>query len=155
MYQSGATVDDGRGRRQVESEWDRLKAASDGFRREQPKLADINVGSMFHASVPPRNRHVAFLEEIAAFVGSHAGELTDQDLEYWPPSFSTPLMRTYLRTLYLRKGPFAEWFSNLAGGFVARPDHTIAQIDHHEYCKATGSGRSSPSISAPCLRSAV
>jgi hypothetical protein len=39
MYQSGATVEDGRGRRQVESEWDRLKAAADpvAYRMYLPK----------------------------------------------------------------------------------------------------------------------
>jgi hypothetical protein len=54
MYQSGDTVEDGRGRRQVESEWDRLKAAADAFRRDRPELVDVNVGLMFHGSVPPR-----------------------------------------------------------------------------------------------------
>jgi len=103
MYQSGATVEDGRGRRQVESEWDRLKAAGDAFRRDRPDLADVNVGLMFRASVPPPRQHAAFLEEIAAFVRGHASKLNDKDLECWPLSFSTPLMQTYLRTLYLRK----------------------------------------------------
>jgi hypothetical protein len=128
MYQSGATVEDGRGRRQVESEWDQLKAAGDAFRRNRPELADVNVGLTFRASVPPRRQHAAFLEEIAAFVRGHASKLNDQDLECWPPSFSTPLMQTYLRTLYLRKDRFAEWYTNLTGGYVAQPDQTIAQI---------------------------
>jgi hypothetical protein len=83
---------------------------------------------MFRASVPPRRLHAAFLEEIATFVRSYAAKLQDQDLECWPPSFSTPLMQTYLRTLFLRKDRFAEWYTNLTGGFIARPDHTIAQI---------------------------
>jgi len=128
MYQSGATVEDGRGRRQVESEWDRLKAAGEAFRRDRPDLADVKVGLMFRASVPPPRQHAAFLEEIAAFVRGHASKLNDKDLECWPLSFSTPLMQTYLRTLYLRKDRFAEWYTNLTGGFVARPDQTIAQI---------------------------
>jgi hypothetical protein len=50
------------------------------------------------------------------------------DLTFGPPSFTTPLMRTFLRTLYLRADQFAEWYSNLAGGYVARPDYTIAAI---------------------------
>jgi hypothetical protein len=127
-YQSGATVEDGRGRRQVESEWDRLKAAAAAFRRDRPELADVNVGLMFHASVPPRRQHTALLEEIAVFVRGYAGKLNEHDLECWSPSFSTPLMQTYLRTLYLRKDRFAEWYTNLTGGYVARPDQTIADI---------------------------
>jgi hypothetical protein len=128
MYRSGATVEGGGERRQVESEWDLLKRASDSFRAQHPELRDVNVGLMFIGSVPPRRRHAAFMEEIAAFVREQAEELLSEDLKFWPPSFSTPLMRAHLRTLYLRKGPFAEWYSNLAGGFVARPDHSIAAI---------------------------
>ena len=30
--------------------------------------------------------------------------------------------------MYLRKGRFAEWYANLTGGWVARPDQTLAQI---------------------------
>jgi hypothetical protein len=37
-------------------------------------------------------------------------------------------MRAYLRTLYLRIDQHSVWHSNLAGGFVARPDATIAAI---------------------------
>jgi hypothetical protein len=37
-------------------------------------------------------------------------------------------MQNYLRTLYLRKDPYAEWYTSLAGGFVARPGPTIAGI---------------------------
>jgi hypothetical protein len=54
--------------------------------------------------------------------------MTSQDVTYWPHEFSAPLMRTYLRTLYLRVDRFAVWYSNLAGGAVARPDSTIAHI---------------------------
>jgi hypothetical protein len=128
MFQSGATVEGGRDRRQVESEWDILKRASDTFRSERPELRDINVGLMFIGSVPPRRHHADFMAEIAAFVRDHAGELASEDRTFWPPNFSTPLMRAYLRTLYLRTGPFAEWYSNLLGGFIARPDYTIASI---------------------------
>jgi hypothetical protein len=127
-YRSGATVEDGTGRRAVESEWDRLKVASDQFRSEHPELHNINVGLMFSGSVPPRRQHAAFMEEIATFIRGHADELKSHDTEYWPPSFSTPLMCSYLRTLYLRRDRFAVWHSNLAGGFIARPDFTIADI---------------------------
>src|SRR4051812_22385005 len=68
MYRSGATVDDGTGRRQVESEWELLKAASDRYRSEHPELHGINVGLMFAASVPPRKQHAEFMAEVAAFV---------------------------------------------------------------------------------------
>jgi hypothetical protein len=37
-------------------------------------------------------------------------------------------MQTYLRTLYLRRDQYAQWYSNLAGGFVATPGPTIAAI---------------------------
>jgi hypothetical protein len=116
------------GRRLVENEWELLKAASDRFRSEHPELRDINVGLMFAASVPPRKQHAEFMAEIAAFVRDHASELSSQNLTFWPPSFAAPLMCAFLRTLYLRTDRFAEWHSNLAGGYVARPDQTIAAI---------------------------
>jgi hypothetical protein len=128
MYRSGATVEDGTGRRQVENEWELLKVASDRFRGDHPDFRDINVGLMFAASVPPRRQHAEFIAEIAAFVRDHATELSSNDLTFWPPSFASPLMRTFLRTLYLRTDRFAEWHSNLAGGYVARPDQAIAAI---------------------------
>ena len=84
------------------------------------------------ASVPPRRQHATFLEEIAAFVRGHASMLNGQDLECWPPSFSTPLMQTYLRTLYLRKDRFAEWYINLTSGYVTQPDQTP-----HAYWRGT------------------
>jgi hypothetical protein len=128
MYRSGATVEDGTGRRQVENEWELLKVASDRFRGDHPDFRDINVGLMFAASVPPRRQHAEFIAEIAAFVRDHATELSSNDLTFWPLSFASPLMRTFLRTLYLRTDRFAEWHSNLAGGYVARPDQAIAAI---------------------------
>jgi hypothetical protein len=91
MYRSGAAVEDGTGRRLAENEWELLKTASDRFRNEHPELRDINVGLMFTASVPPRKQHAEFIAEIAAFVRDHAGELSSQDLTFWPPSFTAPL----------------------------------------------------------------
>lgn len=128
MYRSGATVEDGTGRRQVENEWELLKTASARFRDEHSELRDVNVGLMFTASVPPRRQHAEFIAEISSFVRDYAGELSSRDLAFWPASFTAPLMRTFLRTLYLRTDRFAEWYSNLAGGYVARPDQTIADI---------------------------
>jgi hypothetical protein len=127
-YQSGATVDGGTERRKVESEWDLLQRASETFRGAHPEFREINVGLMFSGSVPPRRQHAKFMEEIAAFIHDHAADLTSDDSTFWPPSFSTPLMRAYLRTLYLRVDQYAVWHSNLSGGFVARPDATIADI---------------------------
>jgi hypothetical protein len=127
-YSSGATVEGGMKRRQVESEWDILQRASETFRGQRPELAEINVRLMFRGAVPPRRQHAAFMEEIAAFVRDHATELTAEDRGYWTPVFSTPLMREYLSALYLRTDQFAVWYSNFAGGFVARPDATIAEI---------------------------
>ena len=102
-----------------------LKAASDAFRSQHSDLRNINVGLMFKDTVPPRRQHAAFLEEIASFVRGRAAELTSHDLECWPPSFPTPLMRAFLCTLYIRQDPFAEWHSNLAAGYVGLPgaDH--------------------------------
>ena len=127
-YQSGATVDGGTARRKVESEWDLLQRASETFRDARPELRDINVGLMFSGPVPPRRQHAKFMEEIAAFVRDHAANLTSKESTFWLPSFSTPLMRDHLRTLYLRVDKYAVWHSNIAGGFVARPDATIADI---------------------------
>lgn len=127
VYSSGATVDDGTERRPVESEWERLKAAADAFRAQNSDLRDFNIGLMFKGMVPPRKQHAAFIDEIAAFARSRVAELSSERT-YWPPSFASPLMQTYLRTLYLRLDPYAEWYSNLAGGYIARPGPTIAAI---------------------------
>ena len=121
MYSSGDVVDDGHGRRQVESEWDKLESVSKAFRAAQPKLRDINVNLMFSGAVPPQRQHTDFMEEIAAFIGAHRHELRSEDTAYWPWNFSTPLMTAHLRALYLRVEPFAVWHSNLTAGFVATP----------------------------------
>jgi hypothetical protein len=128
MYRSGDTVEDGMGRRQVENEWELLKVAADRFRDENPEFRDINVGLMFTASAPPQKQHAEFIEEIAAFARNHASELSSRSRTFWPASFTAPLMRRFLRTLFLRKDQFAEWHSNLVAGYVARPDQTIAAI---------------------------
>jgi hypothetical protein len=127
VYNSGAMVEDGTERRPVESEWERLKTAADTFRAQNPDLRDISIGLMFKGMVPPRREHAAFIDEIASFARGVA-ELSPQDRTYWPPSFPSPLMQSYLRTLYLRKDPYADWYSDLAGGYVARPGPAIAAI---------------------------
>ncbi len=122
------TVDGGTGRRKVESEWDILQRASETFRSERPELRNINVGLMFSGPVPSRRQHVEFMEEIAAFIRDHAADLTSKDKTYWPPDFSSILMRAYLRSLYLRVDEYAVWHSKIAGRYVAMPDGTIAAI---------------------------
>jgi hypothetical protein len=128
MYRSGDTVEGGTGRRQVENEWELLKAASDRFRSQKPEFRDINVGLMFSGPVPSRKQHAAFIDEVAAFIRAHDKELSSTGVTFWPQSFTAPLMRSFLRALDLRTGPYAEWHSNLAAGYVARPDQTIAAI---------------------------
>jgi hypothetical protein len=61
-------------------------------------------------------------------VRRRAAELPTEGRAYWPPDFPSPLMQTYLRTLYLRMDRYAEWYSNLAGGYVATPGPAIAAI---------------------------
>jgi hypothetical protein len=100
----------------------------DHFRSQHPEFRDINVGLMFAASVLPRRLRVDFISEIATFVRHHADELSADNITFWPHCFSGALMRKYLRTLYIRKDRFAEWYSNLMGGYVAKPDDTIDAI---------------------------
>jgi hypothetical protein len=119
MYSSGDVVVGGHGRRQVESECDKLKLASEAYCAARPELRDINVNLIFSGAVPPQRQHSDFMEEIAAFIRANRRELKTDDTEYWPPSFSAPLMSTYLQALYLRVDPFAHWNSNMTAGFVA------------------------------------
>jgi hypothetical protein len=127
-YRSGATVGGSTELRVVESEWERFKAASDEFRAKHADLRDVNVGLMFKTIVPPRRQHATFLAEVASFVRERAAMLSSADRTYWPQDFASPLMREYVSTLYLRVDRYAEWHSNLAGGYVARPDETISAI---------------------------
>ncbi len=120
MYSSGDVIDGRYPLRAVESEWDKLKRASDDFRAGRRELRDINVGLMFQGAVPPQRLHAQFMQEIADFVGAHRHELQSHDIDYWPESFSsTPLMREYLHKLDLRECEFATWHSNTSAGFVA------------------------------------
>ncbi len=128
MYRSGDVIENGTGRRQVENEWELLKGAANGFREANPKFRDVGVGLMFAGPVPPERQHAEFIAEIAAFTGEHAAELSSKNLTFWPQSFTTPLMRKFLRTLFLRHDRYAEWYSSLAFGYVARPGQVIADI---------------------------
>jgi hypothetical protein len=118
-YDSGEVIEGRHGRRQVESEWDKFKLASDAFRAAEPDLKDVNAILYFSGSVPPHREHTDFLNEIAAFIRAHRQELTNKDTDYDPRHFSTPLMRAHLQVLYLRTCPYAEWKANLDAGFVA------------------------------------
>jgi hypothetical protein len=129
MYRSGDTVEGGTERRQAEAEWAKLLSASNALRSARPELRDVNVGLMFKGPVPPRRLHAEFVEEIAAFARGHRDELKTSDTDYWERDFSTPLMRDYLQTLYLRTDQYAVWHTNLAAGFVATPvTSTVAQV---------------------------
>jgi hypothetical protein len=128
MYRSGATVEGGHVRRAVETEWDILKRASDDMRRARPEMRDISVGLMFKGAIPPRKQHEAFIQEIIAFVRERDSELTRRSADYWPQTFSAPLMRDHLRTVYLRRDQYAEWYSDITAGYVSRPDASIAAI---------------------------
>jgi hypothetical protein len=106
-------------RRQVESEWDKLKRASDAFRTEAADIKDVNAIFYFNWLVPPQRQHTTFMNEVADFIRAHQHELTTVDTEYDQRQFSTPLMRTYLQVLYLRNCPYSEWKTSLDAGFVA------------------------------------
>jgi hypothetical protein len=52
-YDSGEMIEGKHGRRQVESEWDKIKLASEAFRAIEPDLKDVNAILFFSGSVPP------------------------------------------------------------------------------------------------------
>ncbi len=128
MYRSRDVIEGGTGRRQVENEWELLKAAVDGYREANPEFRNVSVGLMFAGPVPPKRQHAEFIAEIAAFASKYARELSSEDLTFWPQSFTSPLMRQFLRTLFLRHDQYAEWYSSVAFGYVARPGQIIADI---------------------------
>jgi hypothetical protein len=136
MYSSTDTVDGRYERRQVEGEWDKLRSAARAFCATRPDLRDINIILFFCGALPPQPQHIAFIEEIAAFVAIHRHELRleehaprSKEIEYWPQNFSTPLMAAYLQMLCIRVDRFADWTSNITAGFVATPaTSTIAEI---------------------------
>ena len=128
MYQSGTTVGASLGRRQVESEWEILQRSSRAFQVAQSDIARVNVGLMFRGAVPGRKEQQIFMEEIATFIRSHASEVGVQGRDFWPHQFTSPLMHKYLRTLQLREGEWAEWYSNISFGYVAIPDSTLTAI---------------------------
>jgi hypothetical protein len=96
--------------------------------RANPEFRNISVGLMFAGSVPSKRRHAEFIAEIAAFASEHESELSSDSQTFWPQSFTSPLMRQFLRTLFLRHDQYAEWHSSVAFGYVARPGQIIADI---------------------------
>jgi hypothetical protein len=127
-YSSGAVVEGGAELRKVENEWELLKQASTRFRAASPEFREVNVLLIFNGPVPPKRQHQALIDEIASFVSEHRDASTWESVAFWWHDFTAPLMRGYLRTLYLRNDRNAEWSSNVSAGFIARPDHMIAAI---------------------------
>jgi hypothetical protein len=83
---------------------------------------------MFNDVVPARREHQEFMQEVAAFIRSRVNEITSETRAFWSQQFISPLMKKYLRTLNLRTSEFAEWYSSITAGWVARPDSTLAGI---------------------------
>jgi len=98
-----------------------LKAAAQEFWSQHDDLRAVNVGVTFKGRVPRPRDYRAFIEEVAAFVRQHSGELQQKNKNFFP-SASSPLMHRYLAQLVLRTDSHAEWYSNFSGGWVARPN---------------------------------
>jgi hypothetical protein len=122
-YRSEDIIDGTVKRRAAESEWDQLKAAAQKFWSQYDDLRNVNVGVMFKEGVPRRRDHCAFIQEVAAVVRHHLAKLRPEKQNFGP-SASSPLMYHYLERLVLRTGPYAEWYSNLSFGYLARPSES-------------------------------
>jgi len=122
-FQRSEDIIDGIKRRAAESEWELLKAAAQTFWSQHNDLRAVNVGVMFKGRVPRRGDHRAFIEEVAAFVRQHLGQLRPEKQNFFP-SASFPLMYRHLDRLVLRTAPYAEWYSNLSFGYLARPNES-------------------------------
>jgi hypothetical protein len=128
MCQSGTMVGAGFRRRQAESASEGLLLASREFRAAQADIRNVNAGLMFNDVVPARKEQQEFIEELAAFIRSRINEIRSDTTAFWSRQFTSPLMKKYLRTLNLRTCEFAEWYSSIDSGWVARPDSTLADI---------------------------
>jgi hypothetical protein len=42
---------------------------------------------------------LGFIKEVAVFIAAHRHELRSEDVDYWPPTISIPLMSQYLQVL--------------------------------------------------------
>jgi hypothetical protein len=122
LYRSEDIID-GIKRRAAESEWELLKKAAQTFWSQDNDLRVVNVGVMFKGRVPRRGDHNAFIEEVAAFVRQHLGQLRPEKQNFIP-SASFPLMYCHLERLVLRTDRYAEWYSNLSFGYLARPNES-------------------------------
>jgi hypothetical protein len=114
-------------RRQIEAEWDVLRHASREFQAAQPDIRNINVRLMFNHVVPRKKEHKNFIEEVAAFIRGR-NEIGSKLTGFPALHFTSPLMKKYLKVLYLRTSEFAEWDSSITAGWVTRPDSTLADI---------------------------
>ena len=123
LYSSGEIIDGTVNRRAGKSGWDLLKAAAQEFWSQRDDLRAVNVGVTFKGRVPRRRDYRAFIEEVAAFVRQHSGELQLKNKNFFP-SASSPLMHRYLAQLVLRTDSHAEWYSNFSSGWVARPNES-------------------------------
>ena len=75
LYSSGEIIDGTVNRRAGKSGWDLLKAAAQEFWSQHDDLRAVNVGVTFKGRVPRPRDYRAFIEEVAAFVRQHSGEL--------------------------------------------------------------------------------
>src|SRR5580658_1330325 len=105
-----------------------LRQATEIFRVAQADITNINVGLMFKDIVPSRKEHQPFMVEVATFIRACANQIGENDGEFWPQSFTTPLMARYLRTIYLRRDEYAVWHSNITAGYIALPDSTLTSL---------------------------
>ena len=121
MYRSGDVIEGGTGRRKVESEWELLKAAADAFREAKPKTPRHRRRPDVCGTVASEGKDAELITEITTFASEHAEEISSETLTFWPHKFTSPLMCQFLRTLFLRHDQYAEWYSSVAFGYVARP----------------------------------
>jgi hypothetical protein len=126
-YQSGRTVA-GVPKRAVEAAWDDLEQASQKFQTENADLHGVYILFRFGGMVPPRHEHAKFFDEIREFVQSIDQDIGIEFVEFWRPSFASPLMKQYLQAIVLRRSERSEWDSNLTAGFVDPPADIIAKI---------------------------
>jgi len=139
MFRSGRTVAGfGRralSRRSVESEWERLEAASKEFRSHNTQVQNVYILFRFRGLVPQQREYQSFFQEILQFICSRPGSVTENFTSFGATDFMSPmspLMSKYLKPsngLTLRKSEEGEWDSNLTAGIVdGFPAQTISKI---------------------------
>jgi len=113
-------------RRQIEAEWEGFQQRSREFQAAHPDIHNINVRLIFNNVVPKERQ--SFFEEIPVFIRSRINEIGPKTRRFPVSQFTSPLMKKYLRVLYLRTSEFAEWDSNITVGWVTRPNTTLSEI---------------------------